>query len=305
LSFFTQQLRRLQEKGVRTFIIPGNHDRYLPGSWWDRAALPVEMAFKKPGPQQCVLADLDLTVAALPADPARSSVNLLRGAELKIETHRSILLFHATWLNFGGEECEADWHPFSTDDLAALPVNYVALGHYHHLREATPPHGPVSFYPGTPEAIGFGPGCDDPGAIISGSITDDGTVLVQPRKVAAGRHRKLRIDCTHESPESLERAVGDGLESRDYVLVELAGTPPAQTVAAAEGLADRLQGRCAYLSVQIGFEDLGAIPEDNVYFTKFREAIAQKLAEAPEADKPRWRRALELGTVAFISSRDR
>lgn len=305
LSFFNQQLRRLKDNGVRTFLIPGNHDAYEEGSWWDRTQPAAEVVFKRPGLQKHVVPSLDLTVAALPPDPARSSVNLLKEARIKVETGRSVLLAHATWLNFGRDECGIRTHPFDSKDLVKLPVSYVALGHYHGLRDATQRKGPKAFYPGSPEATTFTSGCEDAGNVLVGTIADDGTVEVQPQRVARGRHRRLRIDCTNESPESLERAIGDDLAENDFVLAELHGVPSAETAAAASELAERLQGRCTYLSVATAFTELGHIPEDNVFFGKFHEAIEDRLAAAPGEDKAKWLRALELGTVAFLSSQDR
>jgi len=302
LSFFNSQLRRLADNGVRTFIIPGNHDQYQPGSWWDRSEPPAEAVFKKPGLHKHIVPVLDLTIAALPADPTKSSVNLLRDLELNIETDRSILLMHGTWLNFGRDECEVEYHPFSSDDLAELPVDYVALGHFHGVRDATPLDGPTAFYPGTPEAIGFGTGCEDGGCVIVGSIAEDGNVAVEQRKVARGRHKRLRIDCTNHSPESLERLVADDLARNDYVLAQLSGIPCAETAVAAGELAERLQGGCAYIDITAEFNQIGEMPKDNVFFVKFREAVEQKLVDAPEEDKPKWRRVLELGTVAFLSA---
>ena len=303
LAFFLQQLVRLGDGGVRCVIISGNHDRYFAGSWWDRSELPVDAVFTEPGLHQHVMPDLDLTIFALPADPARTTNNLIREIQLDVPTRRSILLLHGTWLNFGRDECEVESHPFSTDDLAALPVDYVALGHYHSTREATPAAGrPVVFYPGSPEAIGFSAGGEEGGVVI-GVMEEDGSVRAEVRRVSSGRHRKLSIDCTTHTPGSLERAVADGLQPCDYILVEFTGTPTAETAVAAEELCDKLQGGCAYMSVLTLFNDIGQVPEDNIFYNKFRQAIAQKLAEAPEPDKPKWRRALELGTVAFLSAK--
>lgn len=303
-SFFNEQLGRLKEKGVRTFIIPGNHDLYEPGKWWDHDAPPAEKVFREPGPHFHTVASLDLTIAALPVDSSRQSINLLSDLELKIETGRSILLMHGSWLNFGKDECEVACHPFSTEELAKLPVNYVALGHYHGLRDASPKRGPKAFYPGTPEATGFGASCTDAGHIIVGTINDKGKVSVKPRKVGVGRHRKLKIDCTNESPESLIRRVKKSLDENDYVLVELTGAPPAETVVAARELSERLRGSCAYMNVELNFSDLGEGPAENIFFSKYREVIERKLEEASEEDKPKLRRALELGTSAFVSLQD-
>lgn len=303
IAFFVGQLQRLRDNGVRTFIIPGNHDRYSPGSWWDRAGLPVDKLFKKADTNGVKIPELDLTVFALPYDAAKSSVNLVRGSRLNVETSRSILMVHGTWLNFGRDECEVECHPFSTDDLSQLSVDYVALGHFHATREASPPRGrPVAFYPGTPEATGFGPNCEEAGGIIVGEITEGGVVAARPRRVNTGRHRRLKIDCTHESPESLERAVSETLKPNDYAFVELSGTPTAETALAAEELAERIEGRCAYLSVQTDFADMGSPDETNVYLAKFREAIAERIAQVPQEDRHKWHRALELGTVAFLSA---
>ena len=130
---------------VPVLLVPGNHDRtaYRPGQdWGPRTTLllgePVQETTVEcvrvvavPFPEReigfaQVRRDVEARLAARP-DAAGAS------------DRRRLLVLHGTLIDAAAPQIQDDsraqeagpYFPIRTEDLAALPVDYVALGHYH------------------------------------------------------------------------------------------------------------------------------------------------------------------------------
>ncbi len=146
---FVEGLGKLDEAGVRSFVCHGNHDP-LDG-WEARLALP-------PG---CVRFGPAVTgEPVFPDDPGRATVygisyprrevreNLApQFAEVGADHGFGIGLLHA---NVGGNPAHDSYAPCSVADLAAIGLDYWALGHVH-TRQTLSPARPTVVYPGNPQ----------------------------------------------------------------------------------------------------------------------------------------------------------
>ncbi len=144
--FLRRQLERLDAKGIRTFIVHGNHDP-LSG---DRALeLPASVKVFGAEHEEVVVRDgerVRYRVQGISYPEERVTHDLSRffsrqGPELTIG------LLHA---NVGGDAGHAPYAPCSTADLARAGIDYWALGHVHTRAEFELERG-VAVYPGNPQ----------------------------------------------------------------------------------------------------------------------------------------------------------
>ncbi|NQT21070.1 MAG: DNA repair exonuclease, partial [Planctomycetes bacterium] len=297
VGFVRSQLQRLTDGGVKTFIIPGNHDPYRDHSFWAKADLPCTKLFTKPAFECHEVGELGVSVCGIAPDISDISKGQIGAFDAVVPTPISVLLFHGSWLNFGRET--ADCHPFSTDELARLPFNYVALGHYHAARniDGVPC---TAIYPGTPEAIGFAGNDLGDRFVVVGTIDDNGNVAAVPHKINEISHAAEEIDCTTETAQSLRRKIEQMLSSSVYAQIALTGRPAAEVIAASETLAQELDGACAFIDVRTRFSSVGDVPADNTYLKRFVEKMNGRIKEAPEGEEHLLSKALELGIRAFM-----
>jgi len=297
IAFVRSQLQRLADGGVKTFIIPGNHDPCREAGFWSKADLPCTKLFTRPVFECCEVEELGISVCGIAPDISDQSKPQMPSFDLSLRAPVSVLLFHGSWLNFGRDV--ADCHPFTTEELAMLPFNYVALGHYHACHEIK---GLTckAIYPGTPEAVGFSAGDLGDRYVVVGTIDEQGNVDARPHKINQISHVAEEFDCTAETPASLRRKIEELLSPSVYARMLLTGRPSAEVIAASETLGDELGEACGHLSVTSRFSSVGEVPADNSYLKRFVEKMNARIEEAAEDGKPLLSKALELGIRAFM-----
>ena len=145
---FIDGLKRLEAKGIRSFVCHGNHD---PLDGWQ-----ANLRF----PDSCH--QFGAEVQAVEFDPARPGLAKVYGVSYpKREIRHSLVpdfgrvsgetfsigLLHA---NVGGNPMHGSYCPCSVDELRATGIDYWALGHVH-TRQVVNVRGPVVVYPGNPQ----------------------------------------------------------------------------------------------------------------------------------------------------------
>jgi len=297
VAFVRSQLRRLADGGVKTFIIPGNHDAYREGGFWAKADFPCTKLFTGPAFEWFEVKDLGVSVCGIAPDLSALAVDQIAAFAGAPPTPISLLIFHGSWLNFGRDS--ADCHPFSTEELAKLPFNYAALGHYHAWREIDGiPFKAI--YPGTPEAVGFSKNDLGDRYVAVGTIDPDGNVDTRPHKINQVSHVTKEFDCTAESAGSLRRKIEEFLSEPVYAQITLTGSPPAEIIAASETLKHELSEMSAYVGLATNFNSVGELPADNAYLKQFVAKMNARIQDAPDDDKALLKKALELGIRAFM-----
>jgi DNA repair protein SbcD/Mre11 len=129
---FVRGLTRLTDAGTQVFIAHGNHDP-LARSLRLAARLPEGVTVFQPGEPQAHAVELRsghvLHVAGVSFGGPREADNLVqRFQALPTKSATTVGVVHT---NVGAAAGHENYAPCTTDDLAAAPVGYWALGHIH------------------------------------------------------------------------------------------------------------------------------------------------------------------------------
>jgi DNA repair exonuclease SbcCD nuclease subunit len=165
-------LERLDEAGIQSFIVHGNHDPLssedgmlsLPASAKVFGADWEEVEVRRSGMTLC-------RIQGLSHPHERVSENLAQRFSRK-GPEFTIGLLHA---NLGSVPAHPNYAPCRLADLSAAQLDYWALGHVHSRAEYELPNGGVAVYPGNPQGRNSG----EPG--------ERGCVLVEVREGRSDR----------------------------------------------------------------------------------------------------------------------
>ncbi|WP_432509899.1 metallophosphoesterase family protein [Kineococcus sp. SYSU DK001] len=128
--FFTRQVQRLADSGIKVFVVSGNHD--AESQITHSLTLPPNVhRFGVDSPGTVVEEHLGLAVHGQGYRTRAVSSNLAAGYPREVPGVVNVGLLHATvdGSRSGGEH--ERYAPCSVDDLTALGYEYVALGHVH------------------------------------------------------------------------------------------------------------------------------------------------------------------------------
>jgi len=303
-----QALRKIRESNIQVAVIPGNHDPYAPGNFWEQSGLleHIDIFFRDNDFRSVTLPALDLEVIGVGFDTDQPRQNKLAQYELSPQAQRSILLMHGGW-----QEVESDFtqhYPFSTKDLARLPVNYVALGHYHGY-QALPTGGqPVAVYPGDAEGLDFTSTEIGQRTLIFGEIDSAGAVTIEQLSYPGGlMMRTLELDVGTHSINSVDQAVQGIADKSALLQLTLAGVPDADTFRQLPSLRHQFAGLFAHFLLRdqtIGLPDEGLASDDRTYQGAYVGFIRKKIEQtSDDREKKRWERALAVGLAAFEAAK--
>lgn len=143
---FLEGMKRLDEQGIKVYLICGNHDPL--DQWSDYLSFPgnvhifggeeVErLEFYTGGQLQAAIYGVSYLTQ-------REDRKLVNKYSAEAEDPFSIGLLHG---NFGSDTGHANYAPFTTAELRAAGMDYWALGHIHK-REVINEERPLAIYPG-------------------------------------------------------------------------------------------------------------------------------------------------------------
>lgn len=239
---------RLSGRGVRVILIPGTHDNLVSAeSVYNRYPFSGVHILKEP----VVTEPLRLEIRgravffygfAYRSDRSREALESMR--------RRGPDGIHVGLLH-GSLKGSPEWEmrkkdiPFTLAELAALGLDYVALGHYHNAACLQENGRVVACYPGSPEGKKFGE--NGPRHVLVVEV-GPGSASVEKVPVQTRTVDELCVDASlFPEPGALEAELAR-LASPDLIArVRLAGTveDPIDTA----NLAGRLQGRYAWLEI--------------------------------------------------------
>jgi DNA repair exonuclease SbcCD nuclease subunit len=303
LGLFQQQLNRLAKKEIFTFVIPGNHDPYQEGSFWDKISVFGKI-FLKPEIELIRIESLNLTVGGIPYNPDMNSKNLVReqAEKAKPSSPRSILLLHGSWLDLGKNALQG--HPFSTEDLERLHFNYIALGHYHRFTEILNTPLKKAYYTGSMSSLSFNKNELGERFFIQGKILQHGEILISPKPLESYFHQSIEIDCTECSLQLLRQKIEREADPQKYLKIRLTGRPSAQVLSFSNTIKERYARNFAYLKVEEDYLDPASVPQDNLYLKRFIQLIDAQIQESSPLQRELYQKAKITGIRAFLRNFD-
>lgn len=190
--FLAEQLRRLDEAGIRTFVIRGNHDALskitrelvLPDSvklfgGWAEAVAVADVA-----------GGLDIRVHGLSFAQAQAPDSFLPRFKAPVEGAVNIGLMHTS---LEGHGIHARYAPCSPAELQASGFSYWALGHIH-ARDARPaaPRTATLVMPGIPQGRDINEA--GPKSVTLVTVRDDRTLLLEERVTSVAQFERVAVD---------------------------------------------------------------------------------------------------------------
>jgi DNA repair exonuclease SbcCD nuclease subunit len=264
------ELRRLADRQIPTVIIPGTHDCYDPTSIY-RALDLAELAGLPDGARhlitvltptrpEVVLEAADIVVFGRVFDTKKAPLSPLAGFNAAKDTrarHR-VGMIHGTLVIPG--VVETDDVAFTTDEVAASGLHYLALGHWHSYKQGRV--GTTSWaYSGAPEPVAVDQ--DGAGQVLVVELTDPSSGIppaIETVTVGKTHFRPIDVDAgTLHSQADLVRKLRAEADPDTVLEVRLSGVAP-------DGLdlhADEIEKELAdqFLRVKVRDGSVAALPE--------------------------------------------
>lgn len=232
--FLADQLRRLDEAGVKTFIIRGNHDAEsriareltLPDSVKVFAGRAEAVALARGG--------LEVAVHGVSFAQKHAPESLLPRFRPPVQGHVNIGLMHTS---LGGSPTHGLYAPCAPSDLHDAGFDYWALGHIHQRFEERGRAAIVM--PGNPQGRDINEAGDKTAALVT--IGADRKITIEERLTSVAQFERVRVDLGGVDDWR------DALKQIEKALLAVRGAAPSEhlvarlTVAGSTPLAWRLR----------------------------------------------------------------
>lgn len=228
--FLGRELRRLDEHGIRVFIIRGNHDAQSQVT--NELTLPPSAHVFKGRAKAVVAKTLasgrDVYVHGVSFASPHAPESLLPAFQPPVPGAVNIGMLHTSLAGAAGHDLYA---PCSVADLVAHGFDYWALGHIHqrqvHAAE------PFIVMPGMPQ----GRDINEVGvkSVSFVTVDDDGHVSLAERAIGIASFERLRVDLTGITEwrdmldavrQALSRTCGEAAAENVILRLTLAGATP-------------------------------------------------------------------------------
>ncbi|MHB8780435.1 MAG: metallophosphoesterase family protein [Candidatus Geothermincolia bacterium] len=237
-------LARLRERGIQVCLLPGTHDRYDARCILRDASLegPNVHLFTEAAYQAIELPELDVTLYGRAVPPAAGE-DILAGLTRAGSSRWHVALAHGAMRLAGlTDRTEAVITP---ESLKSCGMDYVALGHWHSLRDCsavTP-----AWYCGAPEPLSLAD--REAGFVIM--IELGATAQVKPARVSRRRVESFNVDLGEVPDElALARRIEELADSDLMAQVVLQGMGPDGLVVDVAALQEELAPYFLHLSLR-------------------------------------------------------
>ena len=292
------ELRRLADAAIRTVVIPGTHDVYDRASVYrayDLAALaglPPDtdrIVVLTPDRPDVLLGPLDLVVHGRVFATKRAPQSPLAGFDASSDDRATwhVGMIHGSLLI--PERTEHDEVVFTSEEVAASHLDYLALGHWHSTQRGRA-GATLWAYSGAPEPVAVDQ--DRAGNVLLVTLEERGGgrhVTVEERRVGRTRFELLEIDAgaVGSQPALVERLAA--LADPDLVLdVRIIGIRPDDLDLAPDEVERELADR--FFRVRVRDTSMAALPDgpaappDTIVGALVRDLEAE-IAEAEAAGR--------------------
>jgi DNA repair exonuclease SbcCD nuclease subunit len=309
------ELSTLVERHIPVVIIPGTHDCYDPSSIYRVFDLPQLAGADPTAHAVTVLTDsdssvdfpqLDLTVHGFVFPTKRAPASPLAGFNARTgekPLNWQVGMIHGSMPIPG--KFDQDDVIFTEEEVAASGLDYLALGHWHSVRQGKA--GQTTWaYAGAPEPVAL----DQDGAgqvLIVDLERRDGkvSVSIQPRAVGRTKFEKVEIDAANVGSQAdIEKALRQKADADTVLDVRLLGVRADALDLSVDELERQLQGSFLRLRIRDSsvpaLSDIPLAPADTIVGAFARDLAARitEHEERGEAERAaELREALRLGLL--------
>lgn len=304
VEFVIQQLRRLDEAGIRTALVAGNHDvaddGYIGRAGQLRAAISNLIVFGR-SVEVRILPDLDLTLIGRSAQPGAAASPLSEWPRGR-QTRFAVGVTHGSVFRAGVVEGAGVIHPQEIRDLG---LDYLALGDWHSVSEILPPPT-AAWYAGAPELLAYDQG--GAGHVLLVEVAAPGPARVSPQQIGRRRYLRLELDATTGDEPSLRRRIEEVADPDLVCDAVLSGLLPLDRFINARAIENELAPQFFRLRIHnrthpwLEEDQLAAFPEETV-IGRFVRLMDEHLATSDEARRPILEEAIQVG-VALLQGRE-
>ncbi len=189
--FLSAELRRLEQAGIRVFIIRGNHDSQ--STIKRELSLPGNVHLFSGRVKSVKAKTLDngreVHVHGVGFDNPHAPDSLLPSFAAPVADAVNIGMLHTSLAGAPGHDPYA---PVSVADLVAHGFDYWALGHVHQRQVHS--EKPVVLMPGMPQGRDINEAGDKSVALVT--VVEDGTVRHEERRIGQAAFHRLAVDLT-------------------------------------------------------------------------------------------------------------
>lgn len=299
-------LRHLFESAapLRVFIAPGNHDPAHPGSPYRTEPWPDNVTiFTAP---EWTRADVDgtpLAVHGFGFDGPEISRNPFGRLRVPDDGRVHVAVGHGSEMGALPPNKGA-YAPFRAEDAAPDGLVYLALGHYHGVKQINGPFRTRMYYSGAPEGHDFG----EPGPHYHLEVTIDGEqVQIEMALSCRTIYTVHQLDCTEfktgQQVVDSVRELALRTPQAEVARVVLTGAPPASWRHEIPAMRDALAQHFDWLDLVDALEtaeDFDILARDGTALGTFVARVTEELSDTTDPARRRMlERAREVGLAAF------
>jgi DNA repair exonuclease SbcCD nuclease subunit len=302
IDLVIEQFNLLGSNNIPVCLIPGTHDSL------DSSSIYRKVDFEGKCPNLKIFADenisykeylnLDLTVYGKPNLSNRSYISPLKGLKPATSSKFHIAMAHGSL--YIPEKTAEDDHVFRLEELKTSGMDYLALGHWHRVYSCS--DKPKAWYSGPPEWI---PDQRERGAVLLVSLSDDGEVKVEPKKIGLRDYDEVEIDMSEiQDLAKLKVRISEGANQNLVRKATLKGLRDAELIINPEELAD-LGKEFFHLSVMDkSHPKSGEITEDQerLIRNRFIKLMKEQIESLEREERDIAENALQYG-VALLNGR--
>lgn len=189
--FFSAQLRRLDEAGIRVFIVRGNHDALSRIT--KELTLPESVKVFG-GRAETVVLDRagegrPIAIHGLSFAQPQAPESLVAKYKAPVEGAANIGILHTSLSGAPGHDPYA---PCSVADLQATGFDYWALGHVH--KRSVVQGKPTIVMPGMPQGRDINEA--GPKSVTLVTVAEDGAIQIEERRTSIAQFERVAFDAT-------------------------------------------------------------------------------------------------------------
>ena len=281
------------------FIAPGNHDPLRPGSLYELVEWPENVTILGGAWETHTLPELGLHVHGRGFVSPEEQEPLIEGLQVS-GAGMHLVVAHGSDVSSRPDR-HHPYRPFTPQELDTLPVDYVALGHFHRYSQLQT-QKVCAIYCGSPIPQGYNE-TGDHGVVLARLRPEQ--IDVELHALAGRRFVTCEVDVTgcETQAELLHRIERETVRhSQDFMRIRLQGSLPPDLDVDLDFLSGALAGLVHDVELKdhtVPEYDLENIASESTVRGLFVRTLLDDLERSEDAERERLRRALYFGLDAF------